>query len=119
MTTTVLPIIGPKTLETTLTNQYESSLATTVVTKFVLTNQDDIDNVSVSVHVVPPSGSADATNRVINERIIAAGEAYQCPEMLGQVLSNGWSIWTIATPPGSPVGGFAGMTAIAAGTKIT
>lgn len=45
--------------------------------------------VACTVYLVPSGGSAGASNTYISARAIAAGETYNCPELIGQGLNAG------------------------------
>lgn len=44
---------------------------------------------TITAFVAPSGGVADATNTVISAQSVAAGTAYLCPELVGQVLNPG------------------------------
>lgn len=51
----------------------------------------------VDLHLVPSGGSADATNQVIDGKVIAAGETYACgDEVVGHWLEPGGTIQALA-----------------------
>lgn len=45
--------------------------------------------VACTVYLVPSGGTAGASNTYISARSIAAGETYNCPELIGQGLNAG------------------------------
>lgn len=49
--------------------------------------------VQASVYLVPSGGAAGVANAVISARTIAPGETYFCPELIGQGLNAGGSVW--------------------------
>lgn len=48
--------------------------------------------IAATVHLVPTSGNADASNMMISARPIAPGESYPCPELVNQGLNPGGSV---------------------------
>ncbi len=47
-------------------------------------------------HLVPSGGSADATNQLIDGKVVAAGETYTCPEVVGHTMEAGGFIRAVA-----------------------
>lgn len=45
--------------------------------------------IAATVYRVPSSGSPGAGNTLISARNVAAGETYQCPELINKVLEAG------------------------------
>jgi hypothetical protein len=66
-----------------------------IIDKATITNTS-ANNVTVSVNLVTVSGSAGASNLIIDTRTIVPDETYLCPELVGQVLEAGSFISTIA-----------------------
>lgn len=48
--------------------------------------------VALTMYRVPSGGSAGASNTIISARNIAAGETYNCPELVNKVLHAGDTI---------------------------
>lgn len=111
MAVTVKNIIPRKQAENAQTAQYTALNCKTIIDKFTVTNTSAA-NVTFSVNLVAASGTADATNLVLKSRAIAPGEAYTCPELVGQVLEDGGFISTLA-------GAAAALTISASGREIT
>lgn len=93
MTVTVKNIIPPKFAESLQTTQYTSP-ARTVIDKFTATNIS-AGVVTFSINLVVSGGSATASNRILDERTIAVGETYTCPEVVGHVLEAAGFISTL------------------------
>jgi len=96
MTVTVLNIIPAKSILAAQTGQYTANAVKTVIDKFTVTNESAVAQ-SFNVHLVPSLGTATASNRIIYERDIGAGECYTCPELVGHVLEAGGFISTSAS----------------------
>ena len=67
--------------------------AGTVIDKMTATNIDSVTH-TVSVRLVPPSGTPTGTEFVIVvAKALAAGQTYLFPEIVGQMLAPGGAIW--------------------------
>ena len=95
MAVTLKVLVPPKQLENTQTSQYTATNVRAVIDKATITNTS-ANNVTVSVNLVTVSGSAGASNLIIDTRTIVPDETYLCPELVGQVLEAGGFISTIA-----------------------
>ena len=103
MATTNLVFIDAKYAEAAQTTQYTSTAPlTSVIDSFTATNEST-SSATISLHIVPSGGSAAGSNKVVDERTIAAGETYTMPEVLGHVLKSGDYISTIASAASSIV----------------
>lgn len=111
MTVTVKELIPRKQAENAQTTQYTALDCTTVIDKMTATNTTS-SNVVFSVNLVASGGSASASNRVLSLRTIAPGETYSCVELVGQVLSPGGFISTLANTATA-------LTISASGREIT
>jgi P pilus assembly chaperone PapD len=96
MPETIINIIPRKYCENSQVTQYTATNCKTVIDKFTMTN-NSTNHVNFSVNLVVQGGTAGANNRVINQRYVAPGETYLCPELVGQTLENGGFISTIAS----------------------
>lgn len=111
MIITVRNIIPRKQAEAVDTKQYTAQNCKTVIDKFTVTNTSATD-VTFGVNLVAAGGAASAGNLVLNARVVAPSETYNCPELTGQVLEDGGFISTIAGAPAS-------LTISASGREIT
>lgn len=108
---TVKNIIPRKQAENSQTSQYTAANCKTVIDKFTVTNTTG-SAATFSVNLVASAGSASASNCVLSGKSIAAGETYNCPELVGQVLESGGFISTLA-------GTASALTISATGREIT
>jgi len=92
---TLKVLVPPKQLENTQTSQYTATNVKAIIDKATVTNTS-ASNVTLSVNLVTVSGSAGASNLIIDNRTIVPDETYLCPELIGQVLEAGSFISTIA-----------------------
>lgn len=53
--------------------------------------------VTITVYIVASGGSATSSNIVISAKSIAAGETYNCPELIGKVVALGGTIQALAS----------------------
>ena len=95
MAVTLKVLVPPKQLENTQTSQYTATNVRAIIDKATVTNTS-ASNVTLSVNLVTVSGSAGASNLIIDTRTIVPDECYLCPELVGQVLEAGGFISTIA-----------------------
>jgi hypothetical protein len=95
MAVTLKVLVPPKQLENAQTSQYTATNVKAIIDKATITNTS-ANNVTVSVNLVTVSGSAGASNLIIDTRTIVPDETYLCPELVGQVLEAGGFISTIA-----------------------
>lgn len=95
MAVTLKVLVPPKQLENAQTTQYTATNVRAVIDKATVTNTS-ANNVTLSVNLVTVSGSAGASNLIIDTRTIVPDECYLCPELVGQVLEAGGFISTIA-----------------------
>ena len=95
MTVTVKVLIPAKQAENSQTTQYTATNVKAIIDKFTVTNTS-ANNVTFSCNLVTVSGSAGASNLIIDTRTIVPDETYTCPELVGQALEPGGFISTIA-----------------------
>lgn len=108
---TVKNIIPRKQAENVQTTQYTAVNCKTVIDKFTVTNTTGAP-VTFSVNLVASGGAASAANCVLSVKSIAAGETYNCPEVVGQSLESGGFVSTLA-------GAATSLTISATGREIT
>lgn len=111
MTVTVKNIIPRKQAENAQTPQYTATNCKTIIDKFTVTNTT-AGPVTFACNLVASGGSAGASNLVLSTKSIAAGEAYTCPELVGQTLEPNGFISTLA-------GAATSLTISASGREIT
>lgn len=95
MTVTVKVLIPAKIAEATQTTQYTANGVTTIIDKFTATNYS-ASAATISVNLVTVSGSAGDANLITKTKTLQPSEVYTFPELVGQVLSPGAFISTIA-----------------------
>jgi hypothetical protein len=95
MTVTVKVLIPAKQAEGSQTTQYTATNVKAIIDKFTVTNTS-ANNVAFSCNLVTVSGSAGASNLIIDARTIVPDETYTCPELVGQALDVGGFISTLA-----------------------
>lgn len=95
MTVTVKVLIPAKDAESSQTTQYTATGVTTIIDKFTATNFST-GVATISVNLVTVSGSAANSNLITKTKTLQPSEVYTFPELVGQVLSPGDFISTVA-----------------------
>jgi len=88
-------LIPAKQAENAQTTQYTATNCKTIIDKATVTNTSAA-NATLSVNLVTSGGSPGVSNLIMDERAVAPGESYTCPELVGQVLEPGGFISTLA-----------------------
>ena len=97
MAVTVSTLIEAKTATNSTTTQYTSTGLKTIIDKFTVSHNNGSGSPAyINVSLVPSGGTADGTN-VIMYKLLQPQETYTCPELVGQVLSAGDFIATVAS----------------------
>jgi hypothetical protein len=89
-------LIPAKTAEVTQTTQYTATNVTAIIDKFTATNYDTVAR-TISVNLVASGGSATNDNLIVKTKTLQPAETYTFPELVGQVLSSGSFVSTIAS----------------------
>ena len=92
---TVKVLIPAKIAEATQTTQYTATSVTTIIDKFTATNYSAAA-ATLSVNLVTAAGSAGDANLITKTKTLQPAEVYTFPEIVGQVLSPGAFISTVA-----------------------
>ena len=95
MTVSVKVLIPAKIAENTQTTQYTANGVTTIIDKFTATNYS-ASAATLSVNLVTVSFSAGDANLITKTKTLQPTEVYTFPELVGQVLSPGAFISTLA-----------------------
>jgi len=96
MAVTPAVLIAPKQAENSQTTQYTVATGQRVIIdKFTVTNSTG-SAATLGINLVESGGSAGASNLMLDDKSIAAGETYTCPEVVGHILGPGDLISTIA-----------------------
>ena len=95
MTVSVKVLVPGKTVENTQTTQYTATNVTTIIDKFTATNYS-ATAATISVNLVTTSYTAGNNNLITKTKTLQPAEVYTFPELVGQVLSPGDFISTIA-----------------------
>jgi len=92
MTTTATKLVAGSQLTGSAATYYTAPSLTTAVVKAMTLANTTGGAVACTVYLVPSGGSATAANTIISGRSVAAGETYNCPEAVNQVLPAGATI---------------------------
>ena len=93
VTTTVL--VPAKLVEAVQTTQYTAANVTAIIDKFTATNVSAAP-ATISVNIVTTLGAAGNDNLITKTKTLQPSEVYTFPELVGQVLTAGCFISTIA-----------------------
>jgi hypothetical protein len=85
-------LIPAKIAENAQTTQYTATNVTAIIDKFTATNYS-ATAATISVNLVTVSGS---DNLIVKSKTLQPAETYTFPELVGQVISSGGFISTIA-----------------------
>lgn len=107
----VKTLIPSKVAETATTKQYTATKCRTIIDKFTATN-NGTDNATFSAYLVAGGAVFGDGNKIIDERGIAPGETYTCPELVGHALEPEAFISTVASASST-------ITIRASGREIT
>jgi len=100
MAITVNVLVPAKIAEDSQTTQYTSTNVTTIIDKMTATNFSG-GVVTISVNLVTFSGSAGTSNLIVKTKALQPAETYTFPEIVGQYLSPGDFISTVASAASS------------------
>ena len=89
-------LIPAKVAENAQTTQYTSQNVTTIIDKFTATNFSAAP-VTISVNLVTLGDSPGNANVITKTKTMQVNETYTFPELVGQVLSAGGYISTLAS----------------------
>lgn len=95
MTVTAKNLVPAKFAEATQTTQYTAVNVTTIIDKFTATNISGA-SATINVNLVTYTDTAGDRNLITKQKTLAASEVYTFPEIVGQILSPGSFISTIA-----------------------
>ncbi len=95
MAVLVRVLIPAKTAEATQTTQYTANGVTTIIDKFTATNYS-VTAATISINLVTAAGVAGNDNLIVKTKTLLPNETYTFPEIVGQALSPGGFISTIA-----------------------
>lgn len=111
MTVTVVNIVPRAYAANSQTTVYTATNCKTIIDKFTVTN-NTASAATFAVNLVASAGSATAANKVLPTTTIVAGQVYECPSLVGQVLESGGFISTLASAAST-------LTISASGREIT
>lgn len=96
MSVTLKVLVPALTASASQTTQYTAATPWVVIDKFTATNYST-SAASLSVNLVASGGSAGNDNLITAVRLLQPNEVYTFPELVGQVLTAGQFISTIAS----------------------
>lgn len=96
MAVSVKVLIPAKIAESSQTTQYTASNVSAIIDKFTATNYDTSAR-TISVNLVTQFDNSGNQNLIVKAKTLLPSETYTFPELVGQVLSPGGYISTIAS----------------------
>ncbi len=96
MASTRRAIVESKYAENSQTTQYTATNCRTTIEKITGTNVS-ASNATISIHLVPSGGAADATNKNVVTKALQPNEDYSFTTLAGHTLNSGDFISTIAS----------------------
>lgn len=107
----VKQLISPQQLTNATATYYTSTNLLTRIDKLSITNTTGVA-VTVTIYLVPNAGAAGNSTTVTSAKSVQAGETWNCPDVVGQVLNIGGTIQAVA-------GANTSLTISAAGVTIS
>lgn len=111
MAVTPLPLVLPQQLTGAAAVLYTSFNTKTRVDKLTITNTDNVAH-QVTLYLVPAAGAVGASTTITSAYSVAAGQCWNCPDMVGQILASGGTLQGFADTG-------AKVTISAAGTQLS
>lgn len=105
----VKQLISPQQLTNATATYYTSTNLITRIDKLSITNTT-AGAVTATIYLVPDGGSAGNSTTVTSAKSIQAGETWNCPDVVGQVLNIGGTIQAVASANTSLTISAAGVT---------
>ena len=90
----VVNLVPPKQLAATQVSQYTTNGVKAVIDKCTVTNTSAL-NASFSVNIIRSGVSVSNANLIIDNKTVYPGDTYRCPELIGHVLENKYSLSTM------------------------
>jgi hypothetical protein len=91
MSFTPLPLVAPQQLTNATATYYTSTGIKTRIDKMSFTNTDTGAH-TVTLYLVPSAGSATNATTITAGHALAAGETWNSPDAVGQILAAGGTI---------------------------
>lgn len=92
MKTTAKRLVPGSQLTGAAATYYTAPALTRAIVKSAQLTNTTGGAVACTVYIVPSGGAAGASNTAISARTIAAGETYNCPELVNAVIEAGGTI---------------------------
>jgi hypothetical protein len=112
MATTVKRLVNGSQLTASAATYYTAGANTKAVIKAASLVNTTAGAVTATVYLISSGGTAGATNTLISAKSIAAGETYNCPELVNHVLEAAGFIQALA-------GSATAITLVVSGVEVT
>lgn len=88
MSITPIQLISPQQITDAAATYYSSVNIKTRIDKMSFTNTDSMAH-TVTLYLIPSGGTAGDGNTITSAHGVAAGETWNCPDAVGQILALG------------------------------
>lgn len=92
MTITAKRLVPGSAMAGSAATYYTAPTLTKAVVKSAQLTNTTGGAVACTVYAVPSGGAVGAANTIVSARSVAAGETYNCPELVNQVIEAGGTI---------------------------
>lgn len=91
MSITLNVLVSPQLVLNSTQTYYTSTNIRTRIDKVTVTNTTGSAD-TITLYLVVQDGTAGASNTITSAKSIAAGETWNCPDLIGQILQSGGTI---------------------------
>lgn len=84
-------LVLPQQLTASTATYYTSTSLKTRIDKLTITNPTGTAR-TVTIYLVPSGGTAGDSNTLTSAKTVAAGETWNCPDVVGHVLEDGGTL---------------------------
>lgn len=106
-----IQLVAPQQLTNASATYYTSTNIKTRIDKLSCVNTT-AGAVTVTIYIVPSGGSVGASTTLTSARALAAGETWNCPDVVGQIMAAADTLRALASANTS-------ITIMASGTQIS
>ena len=111
MAITIVPLITPQQVANATTTYLTATKVSYRVDKLTVTNPT-ATAATITLYLVPTAGAAGDSTTISKTKSVGAGETWNCPDFVGQVLGDGTTLQAVASAAAT-------LTLSAAGVRIT
>jgi len=89
MATTLKQLVAPQYLTATPDVFYTTSTGVVTLLRRLTFHNSDVDTQTVSIWIVPSSGTADDSNLILDAKAVGADQTYTFPDIESHVMKSG------------------------------